>query len=498
MIDVSGLMRAAARRRARSLAGQDPASVQWDVLRGLLHQAAATRFGRAHDFAGARSVAEFVSRVPLRRYEDFWREWWQAGFPVLRDVSWPGTVPFFAESSGTTSGVSKYIPVSRDMVAANRRAARDVLGFHLLSRKSSRIFGGENFLLGGSTGLRVLAPGVRAGDLSGIAACTVPPLARQRVFPPLDLALISDWDEKLDRLARAAIGRDIRSISGTPSWLLLLFQRLAELHPNRPRSLAGIFPNLDLIIHGGVGFVPYRDAFAQLLDGCHAETREVYPASEGFFAAADAGPEDGLRLMLDNGVFFEFVEPASIDGPSPARRWIADAELGRDYALVVSTNAGLFGYVVGDAVRLINRAPPRIVFAGRLSHELSVFGEHVTGAEMDAAIATAARACGGAVTDYTAAARLPTEAEPRGRHVFVVAFAGVDRDPAEFARVLDAALARGNADYAAHRARDVQLLPPEVRLVDAEVFTDWMRAKGRLGGQNKVPRVVGSEGELPK
>jgi hypothetical protein len=495
MIDFTFLFRSQAAMQQRRLAAQDPIRAQELVLRGLVASAANTVFGRAHGFAGIRTVADFQSRVPLRRYEDFWREFFAPQFPRLNNVSWPGQIPFFAESSGTTAGASKFIPVSWAMVGANQYAAHQTLLFHVENNPDSRLLAGESFLLGGSTDLRPLAPGVKAGDLSGIAAVTMPFPARLRAFPPASLALIPDWDEKLDRLARAALHRDIRSFAGTPSWLLLLFQRLADLHASHPGSLGAIYPDLELIIHGGVGYAPYRDIFARWLEGTRATTREVYAASEGYIASADADPDDGMRMLLDNGLFLEFVPVEELTAANPTRHWIESAEIGVDYALVLSSNAGLFGYVIGDIVRLVSRAPPRLVVTGRLGHALSVFGEHLTGAELDAAITAAARAAGGTVTDYAAAARLPTAANPRGQHVFVVEFSGGDTDPAAFATVLDAALAAGNADYAAHRARDVQLVAPEVRFVAPGSFAAWMRARGRLGGQNKVPRVV-AEGEI--
>jgi hypothetical protein len=379
------------------------------------------------------------------------------------------------------------------MVHANQAAAADSLFFHLNTAPGSRLFGGESFLLGGSTDLRELAPGVRAGDLSGIVAVTMPAAARLRSFPPVSLALIPDWDRKLDVLAMASLHRDIRSIAGTPSWMLLLFQRLAALHPDRPASLAPIFPNLEMIVHGGVGFGPYRDIFAQWLAGTRAVTREVYAASEGYVAAADLGPDDGMRLMLDHGLFFEFVPPEDVGGAAPRRYWLGDADIGVDYALAVTSNAGLFSYVIGDLVRLVSKSPPRLLFSGRLGHELSLFGEHLTGAELDAAVTAAARGQGGGVSDFCAASRAPTRDEPRGQHVFVVEFVGEGPDGGAFAAALDAALRAGNADYAAHRAGDVQLLAPAVRFVPVGSFSDWMRRRGRLGGQNKVPRVVALE-----
>ncbi len=490
MLDATFLLRAAAKRRAADLARQDPAAVQTETLLGLLRTARGTRIGQMHDFATIHSIATYQARVPLRRYEDLWRNWWQPVFPNLRGATWPADIPFIAESSGTTAGTSKCIPVSHAMIRANQRAAQHTLGFHVLNHPGARLLGGMNFMLGGSTALRELAPGIQAGDLSGIAAATMPPLARTRAFPPKDLALIADWDAKLGAVAKAALPLDIRSIAGTPSWLLMLFQRLSDLHPRKPSRLAEIFPHLELIVHGGTGFDPYRDMFAAWMEGGAIATREVYAASEGYIAAADANPQDGLRLMLDNGLFFEFVRPAELVSPKPVRHWIGSARKNQDYALIITSNAGLFSTIIGDVVRLVSLSPPRIVVSGRLDHELSVFGEHLIGAELDAAVAQAARACGGTVADYTATARLPKRHDPHGQHIFAVEFSNPAADPGAFAQEIDRTLMRMNDDYAAHRRRNAQLLAPEIIFVPPGRFEDWMRSRGKLGGQNKVPRVL--------
>ncbi|MBN9507620.1 MAG: GH3 auxin-responsive promoter family protein, partial [Alphaproteobacteria bacterium] len=346
-----------------------------------------------------------------------------------------------------------------------------------------------NFLLGGSTALERLAPGVVAGDLSGIAAADVPFWARPRMFPPQREALIEDWERKIATLAPRSLAASITSISGTPSWLLLFFDLLGKLHPGK--RLGALYPALELVVHGGVGFAPYRAAFAEWLADSHAETREVYPASEGFVAIADRGDGEGLRLILDNGLFYEFVEPAALGDPAAERKWIADATLGVEYALVLSSNAGLWAYVLGDTVTLIARDPPRLRVTGRTSWSLSVAGEHLVGAELDAAIAAAARAVGGTVTDYAAAALAPSHADARGGHCFIVELDGAAGvAAAAFAAALDAELAEQNADYAAHRAGGFGLRPPQVTLARPGTFEAWMRARGKLGGQNKVPRVI--------
>jgi hypothetical protein len=492
MLDATPLLRAYARARLAQLARLDPVAAQTHTLMMLLRAARATRFGAAHGFAAIGSVADYQARVRLRRYEDFWDEWWQPHFPQLRGITWPDAIPYFAYTSGTERGVTKYIPVSRAMTRANRRAALDVLAFHVASRPRSRILGGRQLVLGGSTKLVDLAPGVRGGDLSGIAALEVPWWARSRYFPRRDLALLADWEEKTARLAPLSLAADVRSIAGTPSWMLLFFEQLARLHPERGRTLAAFYPRLELIIHGGVSFAPYRERFAAWLGDSRAETREVYPASEGFIAVADRGPDEGLRLILDNGLFLELVPLAELDRPAPRRAWIANAEIGVDYALAVTSNAGLWSCLLGDTVTLVERDPPRVLVTGRIAHDLSVFGEHLTSRELDMAIAAAARAIGASVADYAAAATLD-ERDSRGRHLFIVEFADPapgEEPAAAFARTLDAELARQNADYADHRRNDFGVRPPRVHAVPPGTFAAWMRRRGRLGGQNKVPRVI--------
>jgi hypothetical protein len=491
MWDATPLLRVYATYRRARLNRQHHVGVQQAQLNALLRRAQDTAFGRAHGFAGITDVAAFQASVPLRRYEAFWQDWLAPAFPALGGVAWPDKIGYLAVSSGTSSGTTKWIPVSREMVRANTRAALDVLVWHLAARPGSRVFAGPSLVLGGSTGLIERGPGISSGDLSGIAAREVPAWAQSRYFPPAELALLADWDEKLERVARAA-PPDIRSIAGTPSWLLILFDRLAALQPDRPPRLASFFPELELVVHGGVGFAPYRGAFARWLDGSHAETREVYAASEGFVAVADRGPGEGLRLILDNGLFYEFVPVSELDAATPTRHWIGNAETGVDYALALSSNAGLFGYLIGDTVRLVDRDPPRLLVTGRTSYMLSAFGEHLIGEELEGAVAEAAESTGTSVRDFSAGALVPEERNRLGRHLFIVE---LDRPlsgdaPARFATALDQGLARRNEDYAAHRAGGTGMAPPEVLMVPPGFFAEWMRSRGRLGGQNKVPRVV--------
>lgn len=476
--DATPLLRAyAARRRAR-LDAMDAAATQQRLLMGLLARAAGTRFGRDHGFDAIRSVADFQRAVPLRRYEALHEAYLAQALPVLEDVLWPGRTPYLALSSGTTSGRTKHVPVTREMMRANRGAAFDVLVWHLARHPRARPFGGLSFILGGSTDLQSVAAGVRQGDLSGIAAVEVPWILRRWAWPPERLALMPDWDAKLAALAAEAPVRAIRTLTGTPSWLLVLLERLAARHGTPP------LPALELLIHGGVAWAPYRDRLAPFLPpGC--ATREVYPASEGFVAIADRGEGEGMRLNLDRGCFFEFVPVEELDAANPTRHWAATIETSVDYAVVIASCAGLFGYVLGDTVRFVDRAPPRLLITGRTSWTLSAFGEHLAGEEIEAALLHAARQAGIEVLEYVVG---PEFLGTAGRHRWCVEAQG-DCDPAALAALLDAALRAENDDYAAHRD-GAQLAPPDIVLLPPGAFAGWMRAQGKLGGQHKVPRVI--------
>ena len=492
MYDATWLLRLYAQRRIRHLARQDPGQAQRAVLASLIRRAQGTEFGRDHGFSPAWSLDEYRSRVPLRDYDAFWEAYWRQPFPRLDGCTWPGPIPWFAVSSGTTTGTTKYIPVSREMRRSNVRAGADLLAFHLANRPSSRLLAGRVFMLGGSTGLVRRAPGVQSGDLSGIAAATMPGWARLRYFPPRSLETIADWEEKIERFAERSLHAEIGAIAGTPSWLLIFFERLAEIAGGK--RIADIWPGLEMLSHGGVAWAPYRDRFAALLEGGRAETREVYPASEGFFAIADRADGEGLRLLLDTGIFYEFVPLDRLDDANPDCRWIGDAEPGVNYALAVSTCAGLWRYLVGDTVTLVERDPPRVLVTGRTSYMLSAFGEHVIGAEIEQAVTEAARAIGATVTDFAAGSVFPEDGGARGGHLYIVEFgAEVDvseADRARFAERLDAALRRLNDDYAAHRAGGYGMDAARVQVLPAGGFAAWMKSRGKLGGQNKVPRIV--------
>ena len=472
---------------------QQPATVQERELLNLVSKAQETRFGIEHQFASIKSVADDQARVPLRRYEEFFEEYWSKTFPVLENCTWPGTIPYFAMTSGTTTGQTKHIPLTYEMLQSNSNAIQDLLAFHLVARPLSRITHGKGLLLGGSTDLQELAPGIYCGDLSGIEANEVPNWAQPYVFPPRDLALLADWDAKIDRIARLSLHEVITAISGTPNWLLMFFDKLMELHPELDHRIVDVFPDLELIIHGGVDFKPYASRYRQLLAGSHAELREVYPASEAFIALADREPDRGLRLLVDNGVFFEFVPVGELESAKPTRHWLGTLQSNVDYAIVLSTCAGLWSYILGDTVKFVDLDPPRLVITGRITYWLSAFGEHLIDAEIEEAMAFAAESVGLNVRDFCVAPIYPTAAGETGKHLYIVEFAEGPLDASRcnrVSRLLDEKLQYLNTDYAQHRQGDYGLHPPIVRTVAKGRLAAWMRSRGMLGGQHKVPRVV--------
>ena len=496
MLDATPLLRLYARRRLAHLGVQRPADAQEQQLLKLVRKAARTRFGRDHDFANISSVKDFQNRVRLRTYEDMWGEYWGRDFPTLTDCSWPGTIPFFAVTSGTTTDVTKYIPCSNELILSNRRGALDLLTHHLANRPHSRIFGGRTFMLGGSTALVEEAPGVLSGDLSGIAAKTVPFWARTRFFPPLELAYGSDWEEKITSLAEASLAEDIRGFGGTPSWMLIFLDQLAAFGGGAQHRSLSFYPNLELIVHGGVNFAPYRRQFEKLREGTHAELREIYVASEAFIATADRGADEGMRLLLDAGIFYEFVPVGELDSPAPTRHWIADAETGVNYALVLSSCAGAWSYVLGDTVKLVDRDPPRVLVTGRTAYSLSAFGEHLIGDDIENSVTAAADSIFATISDYSVGSIFPEKEGELGGHLFIIEFLEPDIGQAQlatFASTLDRRLCDANADYKAHRAEGFGLNPPKIRVVRSGTFGGWMKRRGKLGGQHKVPRVINDQ-----
>ncbi|MBL8866786.1 MAG: GH3 auxin-responsive promoter family protein [Planctomycetia bacterium] len=480
-----------AHRDVRALDALDLAKVQSETLLSLIHRARDTRFGQDHGFAKIDSVADYQARVPVRSYEYFWEHYWK-GYPDIADQTWPGFMPYFALSSGTTSGATKYIPVSMEMVKSNRQAARTTMALFRHAFPKHRIFTGQFFFLGGNTDVNLLANGARGGDLSGIAAREVPAAVRPLTFPPLELSRIPKWEEKMPRLAEAAAKADIVALSGVPSWMALLFDMMKKV--TGKNTISEIWPNFRMLIHGGTKFDGYRDLFRAQIGGDAFEFCEVYPASEGFIATEDPRYKL-LRLVPDHDIFFEFVPCEDFDSKGvlkekPTRHTVREIEIGVRYAVVLTTCAGLWSYLIGDTVIFEKTDPPLMRFAGRTKNFLSAFGEHLIEEEVEKGIAFAAKACGVFTGDFHVGPVFPSKPDAPGFHRYLVEFRDRVPDLTEFAMHLDKELDRLNEDYAAHRIGDLTMTRPEVVPVKLTALSAWVEArKGSLDVQAKVPRM---------
>ena len=478
-----------AHHRTVQLDRMDVAAVQRNTLLRLVRKAKRTRFGRDHDFGRIRSVEDYQARVPVREYGWFWETYWKDTYPRLDNITWPGKIPYYALSSGTTSGATKYIPVSWEMVASNKKAGFTTTALFRHANPGAKLFTGKFFFLGGSTDLRKQDDGSLAGDLSGIASKELFEFLRPYTFPPGELTLITDWEEKVRRFAELSAREPITALSGIPAWMYVLFARLKEV--TGKKTVAEAWPDLRLIVHGGTKFDPYRDLFKQEIGSDAVKFCEVYPCSEGFIATED--PRYGmLRVVPDHDIFFEFVPVEELGKERPTRHTLANVEVGVQYAVVLTSCAGVWSYLVGDTVAFERRDPPLIRFTGRTKYFLSAFGEHLISEEVEKAVAQACEVCGVHQLNFHVGPVFPTQPGKPGHHLYLIEFADAAPDTARFAKVIDEELTRINEDYGPHRVGDLAMLLPEVQVVKRGGFDEWMKARGKYGGQNKVPRMDNS------
>jgi GH3 auxin-responsive promoter len=461
----------------------DAVGRQEKIFKRLLEQAAPTAFGRDHRFSEVRTYADFTRAVPIRDYEELksYVERIKAG---EKDVLWPGKPAYFAKTSGTTSGV-KYIPMSRESTPPHFGTARDA-SFNYFARTGNGAWlDGKMIFLSGSPELGETA-GIPTGRLSGISNHLVPGWLRTNQLPSWKTNCIEDWEQKLDRIVDETIHADMRLISGIPPWVQMYYERLLER--SGKKTVKDLFPNFSLFVYGGVNFEPYRAKLEALVGG-PVDSVETYPASEGFIAFQDTFPGQGLLLNTDAGIFFEFVKAEDIFEKNPARIWLNEVELGVNYAVVLNTNAGLWGYNIGDTVQFVSKNPYRIVVSGRVKHFISAFGEHVIGKEVEASLLPAANAAGIRITEFTVA---PQVTPPEGGLPYHEWFIEFDNTPADldaFALKVDAAMREQNIYYddliAGNILRTLKITP-----LRRDAFREYMKSEGKLGGQNKVPRLA--------
>jgi hypothetical protein len=466
-----------------------PAGVQHEQLRHLLTKGAATHFGRDHDLTGVDTLEKFQARVPVREYEEF--------FPYIerarqgeRNVLWRGETRWFARSSGTTAAKSKYIPVTREALwQSHMRGPRDCIAFNVERYPDTRVYGGKTLTLGGSRRIEREGEHALTGDLSAIMIENIPAFAHHWRLPRRRTALLADFEQKVERICRECSGKDVRSLAGVPSWNLVMLRRLLEY--TGKSNLLEVWPNLELFIHGGVNFAPYRDVYRRLIPSPDMHYQETYNASEGFFGIADDFGQDML-LMLDYGIFFEFLPLTQLHDPSKAVP-LEGVRKGVNYALIITSSGGLWRYLIGDTVRFTSTDPYRIRISGRTRQYINAFGEELIVDNAEQAMSAACRHTGAEVAEFSAAPvymDLGSEGAA-GAHQWVVEFRRAPEGGVEaFAAALDNALKEVNSDYEAKRWHDTTLCAPIVTAVPQGTFMRWMEQRGKAGGQNKVPRLA--------
>lgn len=463
----------------------NPVAAQREVLQDLVTSAQYTEFGRRYRFSELFTVKAFKQAVPIQEYDDI-RPWVERIMQGEQQVLWNTPIHWFAKSSGTTSDRSKFIPVSDESLEENHfKAAKDVLTLYYHFHPESDLLTGKGLIIGGSHTIHQLNEETHYGDLSAVLMQNTPFYGQWIRTPELSIALMDEWESKIEQLALNTIHEDVTSISGVPTWTLVLFRRILEI--TGKSCMKEVWPNLELYMHGGVSFVPYREQFARII-GADIHYLEMYNASEGFFAAQDRPGEDGMLLFTDHGIFMEFMPVEEYGKPEPRTVGLDKVELGRHYAPVISTNGGLWRYLVGDTIRFTTLDPFRIRVSGRLKHFINAFGEELIIDNADRAMAVASVRTGAVVSDYTAAPIYFSD-QGNGGHEWIVEFEVSPPVLNDFTVALDAALKELNSDYEAKRHRDIALRPPLVHAAPTGLFARWLKSKGKLGGQHKVPRL---------
>lgn len=465
-----------------------PIEVQEELLLGLLSKAADTQFGEEYDFRSIRSSKEFKERVPILSYEQL--------FPYIdrllkgeQKVLWPTPIKWFAKSSGTTNDRSKFIPVSQEALEeCHFKGGKDLLSIYVNNYPDTKMFSGKGLTIGGSQQVNQFDTNSTSyyGDVSAVIMKNLPFWAHMIRTPKLEIALMSEWESKIEKMAHATIEENVTNFAGVPTWTIVLINRVLEI--TGKSHIREVWPDLEVFFHGAVAFEPYEQLFKSLIPFDDMNYVETYNASEGFFGIQDQVGSRDLLLMLDYGIYYEFVPIEELDKEHPTSYSLEEVELGKNYAMVISTNAGLWRYLIGDTVRFTSLSPFRIKISGRTKHFINAFGEEVIVENAEAAIKTACEATGAVIGNFTAAPRYFSEGS-KGCHEWIIEFEKLPGDREAFIAELDRALKEVNSDYDAKRYKDLALEMPKAHFVPKGTFYDWMKKRGKLGGQNKVPRL---------
>ena len=465
-----------------------PEEVQMELLMNLTRKASRTDYGKKYGFEGIDNYDDFKNKVPVVNYE--------AIYPFIdrlmkgeQNVLWPSEIRWFAKSSGTTNSRSKFIPVSNEALEeCHYKGGKDLLSIYVNNFPDSKMFTGKNLVIGGSQQVNQFDENARSyyGDVSAVLLKNLPFWAQMVRTPSLEIALMDEWEEKIEKMARHTAEENVTSMSGVPTWMVVLLERIIEL--KGVKNITEVWPNLEVFFHGAVAFTPYEKLFESLIPSSSMRYVETYNASEGFFGIQDQSDSKDMLLMLDYGIFYEFIPFEDLDSDNPRVLTLDQVELNKSYAIIITTNAGLWRYKIGDTVRFTSKDPYRIRISGRTRHFINAFGEEVVVENAEVAIAEACRKTDAEIENFTAGP-IYLASSQKGGHEWIVEFAKDPEDLERFKQILDEKLREINSDYDAKRYKDIALDPPIVHAVERGTFYNWMKKRGKLGGQNKVPRL---------
>jgi hypothetical protein len=464
-----------------------PFDVQLEVFYKLIEQASKTTWGVQYGYDSINSIEDFQRQVPLSTYEDI-KPYINRVRDGEQNLLWPSEIKWFAKSSGTTSAKSKFIPVSYESLEdCHFRGGKDVIAFYTRERPDNGILKGKALTLGGSAQVNKFSNQSYYGDLSAVIIENLPFWAQFIRTPAAEIALIPDFEEKLEKITKLAVGENVTSIAGVPSWNLVLLKAILDF--TGKSNLLEVWPNLELFTHGGVSFTPYREQFKKLIPTDRMNYLETYNASEGFFGIQDDLSSDDMLLMLDLGVFYEFIPLDKIDEPNPPIYTVKDVETGVNYAIIISTNGGLWRYMIGDTIVFTSLFPHKIKISGRTKYFINAFGEEIIEDNAEKALMAACDQTGAIIKEYTAGPIYMGE-ESKGAHEWMIEFDTAPKSLEMFGEVLDTSLCSINSDYEAKRYKNITLMKPRIISLESGTFYRWMQKRGKLGGQNKIPRLA--------
>lgn len=463
-----------------------PHEVQKELLEKLLHTARYTEWGKRYDFQNIKTLADYKKAVPLQDYEGFKND-------ILRmkegqqNILWPTEVKWFAKSSGTTSDKSKYIPVSRESLEdCHYKGGKDLISMYYNCNPNANLYSGMSLVVGGSSTPIPIGEDSYSGDLSAIIIKNLPFWVEYRRVPDSSVALMDKWEEKIERMASSTMNEDVTNITGVPSWTLLIIKRILEL--KGASHIHEVWPNLELFMHGGVNFAPYKEQYQQLIPN-GINYFQSYNASEGFFGIQDSLNTDDMLLMLDYGIYYEFIPMDELDKENPQSLSLEEVATNTNYAIAITTNGGLWRYLIGDTISFTSLKPYRIKVTGRTKHFINAFGEEVIIDNAEKALMHACQITNAAINDYTAAP-VYMSSESQGAHQWIIEFENEPNSLDEFTTEMDKKLQEINSDYEAKRTNNLSLKMPEVISAPKGTFYQWLKNKNKLGGQHKVPRLA--------